>query len=33
MSEKAKLVKSLKQKGIPIPKDAKIVDLRHRENN
>mgnify|MGYP003122885146 FL=1 len=33
MSEKAKLVKSLKQKGIPIPKDAKIVDLRHRDNN
>ena len=33
MSEKAKLVKSLKQKGIPIPENAKIADLRHIDNN
>ena len=33
MNEKAKLVKSLKTKGIPIPTDAKLVDLRHRDDN
>lgn len=30
MSEKAKLVKQLNKKGIAIPKDAKLTDLRHR---
>jgi hypothetical protein len=33
MSEKAKLVKALKQKGIPIPKDSKVAELRHRNEH
>jgi len=30
MSERAKLVKQLNNKGISVPKGAKVADLRHR---
>jgi len=30
MSERAKLVKQLNDKGISVPKGAKVADLRHR---
>lgn len=30
MSERAKLVKQLNNKGIPIPKGSKVEDLKHR---
>ena len=33
MSEKATLVKSLKNKGIPIPKGAKVSDLKHLDEH
>ena len=33
MSEKATLVKSLRNKGIPIPKGAKVSDLKHLDEH
>jgi len=33
MSERTKLAKQLREKGIPVPKDGKVTDMRHRQKH